>query len=129
MSILIIIPLILIGLLVLAAVIVSVMFTIHEISNNPVPPAENKRKFFVRVVMILSYTFLGVFFCLIPVIVTELYNFPRNSKMHKRVAFNIATRQCGIKSDDGSWKIKKRLVIRFWYEAEHILHRNRWRMG
>lgn len=121
------ISLLVLGTFTFLCTILALIFTIYDISNGMAPAVENKRGFSIRIVKTLATSFIIIFCLVIPIILTESFRYFRERKDHKEMAFNIAVMQCSMKSNDGCWKLERPPAIRYWYDAEHVLYKNRWR--
>jgi len=75
---------------------------------------------------ILSFIFLVLF--LIPWAVIRSVSWIGEGRMRKKLECNLAVIHCCSKSNTGFWTLGPVPEIRFWYDAEHVLYQNRWRV-
>ena len=107
------------------SVAASIVVAIQTFKNRIIATDEITHiRFYQEVVLI----FISIFFLLIPFLVGQAVSWVSQRGMRKRLEFNLAVIHCCTVSNIGSWTLRRKPQLRSWYEAEPVLHRNRWRV-
>ena len=114
-----------VGVFAFLSIAASIVVAIQTFKNRIIATDEvTYIRFYQEVVLI----FLSIFFLLIPFLIGRSVSWFSERGMRKKLEFNLKVIHCCSKSNVGFWTLGPVPAIRFWYDVEHVLYQNRWRV-